>query len=138
LLSINRLVNSAAYVTDLELWGKTDYWATPAELFKRGGDCEDFATAKFLLLRDAGVSSSRMFVLVLRPSLGEAAHAVLVVRTEDGAMVLDNVRKRIYPLSKGMALRTAFAVNDKTMWIPLAWAKSPLPKPSAVFDSLGP
>lgn len=133
LLRINQAVNSATYAADIELWGKPDYWATPAELFKRGGDCEDFAAAKFLMLRDAGVPSSRMFVLVLRAAPGEAAHAVLVVKTEDGPMVLDNLRNRIYPLSKSTARRTAFAINDKTMWVPLAWAKSTLPKRSGVL-----
>lgn len=128
---INRIVNSANYAADAELWGKADYWATPGELFRRGGDCEDFATAKFLMLRDAGVSSSQMFVLVLHAGLGGAAHAVLIVETEDGPMVLDNLRNRIYPLRGRMARRTAFAINDQTMWVPLAWAKSSsLPKPA--------
>jgi predicted transglutaminase-like cysteine proteinase len=128
---INRIVNSANYAPDMELWGKADYWATPGELFGRGGDCEDFATAKFLMLRDTGVPSSQMFVLVLHAGFGGAAHAVLIVETEDGPRVLDNLRNRIYPLSGSMARRTAFAINDKTMWVPLAWARSSaLPKPA--------
>ena len=44
---VNAYVNGFAYIEDNNNWNKSDYWATPAEFFARGGDCEDFAFAKY-------------------------------------------------------------------------------------------
>lgn len=122
--AVNRAINLSHYVPDARLWGEDDYWATPGELLSRGGDCEDFAIAKFLLLRDAGFSSSRMLVVVLRAKFLRPAHTILVVETDDGPMVLDNLRPTMYPLTKRLTARMAYAVNDATMLIPRGWALS--------------
>ena len=114
----NRAINLAHHGRDIDIWGRDDYWATPAELLARGGDCEDFATAKFMLLKDAGVSPSRMLVVVLRATLARASHAVLVVHTADGPMVLDSLKSKIYAFTPRMAARMAFAVNDTDMLVP--------------------
>jgi predicted transglutaminase-like cysteine proteinase len=108
---VNDLVNRARQVSDRRNWQSGDYWAAPAELFRRGGDCEDFAIAKYLLLRELGVPSSQMQILITRD------HAVLVVRDEEGLVVLDSLRRRIYQLSPSQAARAVFALNEKTWWV---------------------
>jgi predicted transglutaminase-like cysteine proteinase len=108
---VNNLVNRARQVSDRRNWQSGDYWAAPAELFRRGGDCEDFAIAKYLLLRELGVPSSQMQILITRD------HAVLVVRDEEGLVVLDSLRRRIYQLSPSQAARAVFALNEKTWWV---------------------
>ena len=41
---VNDFMNRTPFVSDLEHWGKEDYWATPVEfLSTNGGDCEDFS-----------------------------------------------------------------------------------------------
>ncbi|WP_051790353.1 transglutaminase-like cysteine peptidase [Endozoicomonas montiporae] len=41
---VNIFFNRLEFVTDLEHWGKEDFWATPVEfLASGGGDCEDFS-----------------------------------------------------------------------------------------------
>jgi predicted transglutaminase-like cysteine proteinase len=116
--SVNRYVNRARYIPDRSLWGVDDYWETPEELFRLGGDCEDFAIAKFFILGDAGIPGSRMRVVVLRPTGAAPAHAVLVVEMPSGPIVLDNLRAQPYPLSSKLTSRFAFAVNDAEMWVP--------------------
>jgi predicted transglutaminase-like cysteine proteinase len=107
----NDVVNRARQVSDRRNWRSGDYWAAPAELFNRGGDCEDFAIAKYLLLRELGVPSSDMQILITRD------HAVLVVRDEEGLVVLDSLRSRTYQLSPSQAARAVFAVNEKSWWV---------------------
>ncbi|MHA2717904.1 transglutaminase-like cysteine peptidase [Vibrio owensii] len=52
---------SIDYKSDLELWGESEYWATPAELLdKAQGDCEDVAIAKYFLLIEQGVPMDRL------------------------------------------------------------------------------
>jgi len=115
---VNGFFNRVVYRSDAAVWGKADYWATPAELLARGGDCEDFAIAKFLALRELGMPSSDMRIIVLRGETEGSDHAILMVETVSGPMILDNLRSDIYRLSSRMALRVAFAFNDTHMWIP--------------------
>lgn len=85
---INRTVN-AAYVpaTDEEAHGVTDLWSHPTET----ADCEDFVIAKRQALIEAGWPPEALLIGV---TLGQEApyHAVLVVRTNAGELVLDNLR----------------------------------------------
>ena len=49
---VNRFFNQVRFLADKDHWGKLDYWATPLELLAtNGGDCEDFAIAKYFSLR---------------------------------------------------------------------------------------
>lgn len=120
LARVNRIVNLWHRAEDPELWGEGDYWATPREVQSRGGDCEDFAIAKFFMLLDAGIPSAQMAVVVLRPKSVGAAHAVLVVESDVGPIVLDNLRSEPYLFTRRLSVRMAYAVNDTTMWIPRA------------------
>ena len=47
--NINRTINSIKYKRD-----KVDEWKTPEDFKKNGGDCEDFAIAKYFELEKQG------------------------------------------------------------------------------------
>src|SRR5204863_10061112 len=54
---INRAINLAVRpVDDLAQYGELDVWASPLATLMRGGDCEDYAIAKFVALRLAGIA----------------------------------------------------------------------------------
>ncbi|MCV2864793.1 transglutaminase-like cysteine peptidase [Defluviimonas sp. WL0075] len=97
LLKLAQDVNSAVnrryrQVTDRRQYGTEEFWALPTSA--RGGDCEDFALAKKMSLIEAGVSPARLLIAtVLDRKRG--LHAVLVMRTEAGDFVLDNLRNRV-------------------------------------------
>ena len=52
LKQINNFFNQKInYAEDIDLWGQSDYWATPLEsLGHEAGDCEDYAIAKYTFL----------------------------------------------------------------------------------------
>jgi predicted transglutaminase-like cysteine proteinase len=107
LQKVNAKVNRARYVSDSRNWRESDYWSTPQELLTRGGDCEDYAIAKYLLLREIGVEASRMHVAV---GMG---HAFLVVMTDTaGAVVLDNQYRHLRPLSPSDLESIVFTMNE--------------------------
>jgi predicted transglutaminase-like cysteine proteinase len=84
---INRQVNrSVEPVTDLELYGVSDYWTLPVW---GKGDCEDYALQKRRNLIVSGWPSSSLLVTVVRDEKGEG-HAVLTARTSQGDYILDN------------------------------------------------
>jgi len=91
LVEVNNLVNAAVVpVTDAEYYNVDEYWAYPDGY----GDCEDFALAKRKALIAEGWNPSTLLMTVVREPSG-AGHAVLMVRTDRGDLVLDNQDGRI-------------------------------------------
>ena len=86
LVDINNTVNSSIVpVTDAELYQVDEFWAYPDGY----GDCEDIALEKRRQLIEAGWEPSTLLIAVVREHNGNG-HAVLMVRTDRGALVLDN------------------------------------------------
>jgi predicted transglutaminase-like cysteine proteinase len=61
------------------------------------GDCEDYALTKRAELMDKGIPSGSLVMAYTRTRSGEG-HAVLLVRTTEGDLVLDNLYLSIKPL----------------------------------------
>jgi predicted transglutaminase-like cysteine proteinase len=89
-VAVQARVNKLPYVSDLANWGMADRWETPAEMFARGGDCEDFALTKYFVLRDLGVSESAMRLAIVWDNVDQEQHAVLFVDVDGQGWVLDN------------------------------------------------
>ena len=86
LLAVNAGVNQAVVpVTDQELYQVAEFWTYPNGY----GDCEDYALAKRRALIEAGWPASTLLMAVVKQANGEG-HAVLLVRTDRGDLVLDN------------------------------------------------
>ncbi|WDR03685.1 transglutaminase-like cysteine peptidase [Devosia algicola] len=87
LLNINAHYNDTVVsVTDQDLYRVAEFWTYPNGY----GDCEDFALAKRRDLINAGWPASTLLIAVVRQTNGEG-HAVLMVRTDRGDLVLDNL-----------------------------------------------
>ena len=86
LLDVNAAVNTAVIpVTDEDLYQVAEFWTFP-----RGyGDCEDFVLAKRRELMARGWPASTLLISVVIEANGDG-HAVLMVRTDRGDLVLDN------------------------------------------------
>ena len=91
LVAVNDAVNSAVSpITDQDLYNVTELWTYPAGR----GDCEDFALEKRRQLIANGWSPGALMMTVVRQANGEG-HAVLMVRTDRGDLVLDNQDGRV-------------------------------------------
>lgn len=110
---VNRAVNRAAYREDRRNWGRRDHWAAPRELLTRGGDCEDFAIAKYLALRGLGFPARDLRLLILYDTRRQQAHAVLAVALDGRELVLDNLGGAILPLSALPHYRVRYALNER-------------------------
>lgn len=119
LYNINNFFNKIPYYTDLEHWGKPDYWATPVEMLgTNGGDCEDYVIAKYFSLRALGIPDSKlrmMFVTALRQN---QAHMVLAYYPEPNAipLILDNINPRILPANERRDLRPVYSFNGEGLY----------------------
>ena len=91
---INRAVNLAIKATsDLTQHGHIDVWSSPlATLEQGGGDCEDYAIAKFVALRRAGVAPNDLRIVIMHDTIRGEDHAVAAARLDESWLMLDNRR----------------------------------------------
>lgn len=95
----NRLINTAIrYMSDLAQHATVDVWSAPlASLGTGRGDCEDYAIAKYIVLREAGVPEQDLRVLLVRDRNVREDHAVLAIRNGEAWTVLDNRNSALAP-----------------------------------------
>ena len=116
----NHIVNPA---TDLEQYRSEEVWRMPGEY----GDCEDYVLLKRKLLAENGWPTGSLLITVVFDEVNEG-HAVLLVRTDRGDLVLDNKTDTILPWHQ-----TAYrfvkrqSVEDPNRWVSLGdprWSAS--------------
>jgi predicted transglutaminase-like cysteine proteinase len=81
----NRMNTEIVPITDEDLYKVGELWTYPDGY----GDCEDYVLAKRRELITEGWDASTLLMAVVRERNG-AGHAVLMVRTDRGDLVLDN------------------------------------------------
>ena len=92
---VNNLVNhSVRSTTDQEGFGVAENWRIPNINHYDIGDCEDFALLKRKILAQNGYDYNKLSMAVVRRNNNDI-HAVLLVRTDYGDMVLDNLHDKI-------------------------------------------
>jgi len=123
LRSVNSFFNEVPSVDDIRHWRKQDYWATPLELLaSNGGDCEDFAIAKYFTLRELGVPDERLKIAYVKarlaPSGQSVAHMVLTYypTPEAEPLVLDNLDGAIKPAHERPDLTPLYSFNARGLW----------------------
>ena len=116
LARVNDFVNRLTYTTDLRHWQVEDYWATPAESFgSDGGDCEDFAIAKYFALKELGVPLERFRFVYVTATASRELHMILAYYATPNSvpLVLDNLYGRIVPATQRPDLTPVYSFNDE-------------------------
>jgi predicted transglutaminase-like cysteine proteinase len=109
---------------DIDIWGQTDYWASPLEMFDKGaGDCEDYAIAKYFSLLGLGVPMAKLRLVYVRAQLGgvggpSQAHMVLAYYESANAepLILDNLVSEVRSASRRPDLSPVFSFNGEGLW----------------------
>jgi predicted transglutaminase-like cysteine proteinase len=114
---VNSYMNGIKYIEDSENYHKSDYWATPIEFLTRGGDCEDFAIAKYASLRALGFSSDQMRIAIVQDKIKNVPHAILIVYAEGTAFVLDNQDKHVENADDVNRYKPIFSINSNNWWL---------------------
>ena len=117
---VNRFVNQWNYKSDDDNYGRSDYWASPLEFFGRSGDCEDYAIAKYVSLRELGIPADDVRMVVLKDTLRDLAHAVLAVVVDGQVLILDNLTNAALPDTKLAHYSPYYSVNEQTRWAHVA------------------
>ncbi len=127
LTQINDFFNQKIrFVDDIDVWGISDYWATPLEsIGQQAGDCEDFAIAKYVFLKVLNVDNSRLKLTYVRAEINNGstralrAHMVLSYyqTPQSEPLILDNLTPEILPASSRKDLSPIFSFNDTGLWV---------------------
>lgn len=116
LRAVNRFINGWRYKTDRGNWGRSDYWATPLEFLRRSGDCEDYAIAKYVTLRELGFGPGQVRIVVVHDTLRDLPHAVLSATVDDETYILDNVSNAVLPHGRVRHYVPYYSVNEAARW----------------------
>lgn len=113
------------YRSDQTLYAEPDYWATPLELLGHGlGDCEDWAIAQYISLRQLGVTDEKLRLIYVRAHIGgpqsslSEAHMVLgyYARADAQPLILDSLISQVLPASERSDLTPVFSFNSAGLW----------------------
>ena len=122
---VNRYINKRRYRRDRRQTSLSaapggeavlkNHWSTLLEFLRRGGDCEDYAVAKYFLLRELGFPAEDMRVLITYVKSARDYHAVLAIRRDDGSSwLLESDNTIVKGNQRGY--RFIYALNEEGIW----------------------
>ena len=120
---VNAFFNQTPFVSDIEHWGREDYWATPSEMLaSNGGDCEDFSISKYFTLLALGVPMNRLRITYVKArnwNPVNQAHMVLTYYPSPSAvpLVLDNLIPEIKLATERPDLLPVYSFNGSGLWL---------------------
>ena len=111
---INRAINLAIRpMSDLAQYGQIDVWTSPlATLAKGAGDCEDYAIAKYVALRRAGVAADDLRIVIMHDTMRGEDHAVAAARLDGHWLTLDSRRMAMVEDSDVRNYRPTFVIDQ--------------------------
>src|ERR1700744_1898977 len=114
LRDINRAINLAIRpMSDLAQYGQIDVWNSPLVTFAHGaGDCEDYAIAKLVALRLAGIADDDLRIVVMRDTISREDHAVAAARLDGHWLMLDNRRMAMIEDNDMRNIRPLFVIDQ--------------------------
>lgn len=114
---VNRYINGQRYVDD-HVSSQSEagnQWETLVEFLHRGGDCEDFAVAKYFLLREFGVAADKMRIVIGREPRRTAYHAMLAIHVHGDVWLLENDNS-IKRNGNQDINKFVYAINEQGIW----------------------
>jgi predicted transglutaminase-like cysteine proteinase len=111
---INRAINLAIRpMSDLAQYGQIDVWSSPLVTLAHGaGDCEDYAIAKLVALRLAGIADDDLRIIVMRDTMSGEDHAVAAARLDGHWLMLDNRRMAMIEDNGMRNIRPLFVIDQ--------------------------
>ena len=112
----NSFFNRWPYRLDIDVYGVTEYWATPQEFLRLSGDCEDYSITKYYALKQLGVPVENMRIVMLMDTIRGIAHAVLAVKQGEDYYILDNLSDLLLSHRKYEHYKPQYSVNEQFRW----------------------
>lgn len=114
--AVNDYLNKIKFISDAKNYGQRDYWATPVEFLTRGGDCEDYAVAKYISLLALGVPKHKMRIAIVDDHVMKMPHALLVVYHGAKTKILDNQNPAILDSADISRYKPIYSISQVAWW----------------------
>lgn len=114
--AVNEYMNEKKFISDANNYGQRDYWATPMEFMARGGDCEDYALAKYISLRALGFPQNKMRLAIVYDRVMRMPHALLIVYQGSEAKVLDNQNPAVMDSAEITRYKPIYSISQVAWW----------------------
>lgn len=117
---VNLFVNQLRFRSDIQQWGKLDYWATPLEFLQAGaGDCEDFAITKYFSLLQLGIPAQNLRLVYVHSHPLNQAHMVLAYYPSPTSdpILLDNLQETLSKASQRSDLLPIYSFDVEKLWL---------------------
>lgn len=114
--AVNFYINTIVPKYDEQNYGSEDFWASREEFLKNGGgDCEDYAIAKFYTLADLGVDKKAMALCIVREEGDMFDHMILLLeqKNHEAPWVLDNLSFKVLNVNQRYDLRLKHCMNEQ-------------------------
>jgi len=118
---VNDTMNQLPWIADKEHWEKADYWATPMETIATfGGDCEDIAIAKWMMLWHLGIPNEKLRLAYVKVRESGENHMILAYvdridlpreKRLDSTWILDNLDTRLLKATERNDLLAIFSTD---------------------------
>lgn len=109
--------NRWPYRLDIDVYGMSDFWATPDEFMLLSGDCEDYSIAKYYALRELGFAIGDMRIVMIKDIIRNISHAVLSVKLGEEIYILDNLTDMLLSHLKYEHYVPQYSFNEFYGWI---------------------
>lgn len=120
LKTVNGYFNRWPYRLDIDVYGESEYWATPQEFLRLAGDCEDYSITKYYALKQLGLPTDSMRIVMLIDTIRGIPHAVLAVKQGAETYVLDNLTDMVLPHRRYKHYQPQYSVNEQYRWAHIA------------------
>jgi len=120
LVKVNDFFNALRWTTDMEVWGKKDYWATRMEFLGKGaGDCEDYVIAKYFTLKQLGIPTDKLYFTYVKALKYNQAHMVLSYYETPKSipLILDNINGKIKIATQRTDLLPVYSFDGDSLYL---------------------
>lgn len=116
---VNKYWNSKPYRKDSLNTKYKDKWSTPYEFNRYGGDCEDYAIAKYFTLKELGIDIEDMRIVIIKDSIKGYIHAILAVNLDDEVYILDNLKNNVFIQDSFSSYIPQYSMNEISRYVHL-------------------
>jgi predicted transglutaminase-like cysteine proteinase len=122
----NKFINNRHWTIEPR---RDDEWRTLEEFLRSGGDCEDYAIAKYFVLRQLGFPIDDLRIAITWDMRVQDYHAVTMVHLDDSVLVLDVDGP---PRRQQTDYRFLFSINESGIWDHKAGKRQHVDSPDAI------
>lgn len=112
--AVNRFVNHRRWLSDRDI-DLPGGWRTLNDFLASGGDCEDYAIAKYFMLRQLGFEAAALRIVFAYDRVVDDYHAILAVNV-DGRVLLMEIDDTLIAGHAQREYRFLFSINEEAVW----------------------